>query len=987
MKRRLVSKVFVGQDVCLFCAFRPGFNASVQRTSEPHHVRGYRSSSRWSYSANATATRQHEDSTNDESPMMKQNQNLARSFPVRQESTLPVRNHPFADVRRPGNNGGPRHTERNSISSDRTNSERPVRITFGTGPQRDNSSRQRFNQGYGIDRARPAQVNYRSRDSGKYNDHRNQHQPSFSPRNDSQQVQAVEQQEFRPFQPVQSHNETSSSRTERPNQSRPPTFRRVDPADRSLKNVVGQPLFRRVNPSNIQAPDEEPRPRYNGRDRVLGRGVDRRNDNALSGNRSQESVPSTAGSETSIGPLLDAPDAFDGFRHRRGGREDRRKSRSSRFEEEEEFAGADSPAQPLPTTNIAKGRGGGSLRARSFDYEAAEAEEALYGDSGRRKKKRKDKKMQKVEFVKPTIKIPEFMSVSQLANALGVQLELFIGKLEEEGFEGARYDNILDAQTSSMLADLYGYDAIMATVGLESDLVARPPPEDVSLLPPRPPIVTIMGHVDHGKTTILDYLRKSSVVATEHGGITQHIGAFSVMMPGTNRQITFLDTPGHAAFLEMRRRGANVTDIVVLVVAADDSVKPQTIEAIKHAKDAGVQIIVAINKVDKEDANIDRVKQDLTRHDIIVEDYGGDYQAIPVSGKTGQGMSDLEEAIITLADVYDYRAEQDGPAEGTIIESKVTAAGRVATVLVRRGILRPSDFIVAGNTWARVRTLRDDTGQLVTEAPPGTPVQVDGWRGEDPTAGLEVLQAENEEQAKQVIDLRNEQRESLRTSVDMTAINEARNQEADARAKVLAWEAEQECANKGHGRRPKDNAGWVEPEAADGPKQVHFIVKADVAGSVEAVVAAVGAVGNREISANVIHSGTGQVSESDIRMLATSGEIGYIISFNQSIDGTMYRLAEDAGLQILDHNIIYKVTDVVKEKLAEQLPPIITQRVLGEAEVGQIFEVTIKKNKVKIAGCKVTNGTISRTKKIRVLRGGAEQYTGKLHSSNQPGKD
>ncbi|ETN37918.1 translation initiation factor IF-2 [Cyphellophora europaea CBS 101466] len=658
-----------------------------------------------------------------------------------------------------------------------------------------------------------------------------------------------------------------------------------------------------------------------------------------------------------------------------------RSKRSDRYadENEEEDLSAKTPVQ--------KGK---RSKERSIEDELEAIEEQFYGlDNGRKKKKSK-KPAPKIVEQPPQhrLEIPEFISVQNMAQALNVRLETFMQKLEEEGFEGARYDHLLDSGTASMFAELYGFDPVLATAEAQRDLVARPPAEDPSVLPPRPPIVTIMGHVDHGKTTILDYLRKANVVASEHGGITQHIGAFSVTMPGTQRTITFLDTPGHAAFLDMRRRGANVTDIVVLVVAADDSVKPQTEEAIKHALDANVQVIVAINKVDKEDANVDRVKQDLSRFDITVEDYGGDYQAIALSGKTGQGMAQLEEAIITLADVSDYRAEIDGPAEGWIIESKVTSAGRVATVLVRRGTLRPGDFIVAGNTWARVRTLRNDQGDVVSEAPPGTPVQIDGWRGEDPTAGLEVLQANDEQHAKQVVDLRLEKSEALRDATDMAAINAARSEAAEARAKVLAWQSEQGFASRKQARvRLRDSrTGWLAADES-GPAKVHFVVKADVAGSVEALVAAISSIGNKEIQANIIHSGTGQISESDIRMLAATGEVGYAVSFNQPVDGTMYRLAEAAGLEVLDHNVIYKMTDVVTEKVAAELPPLVTTKVLGEAEIGQIFDVTIKKVKHKIAGCKITNGTISRSHKVRVIRGGDVVYTGSLNSLKNVKKD
>ena len=697
--------------------------------------------------------------------------------------------------------------------------------------------------------------------------------------------------------------------------------------------------------------------------------------------------PKQSRSAPAVSDAVDVPQAPEGLEEieaaehrRRHGKEtlSNKQRRQQRFELSTEDQATD-------TRSGQRNQKGAKKQKRSAAEREMEAiEEEYYGlsDDGQ------EGGRARAEPQRPQLEVPQYITVERLAQSLKIKADDLMYRLEEEGFDGARYDHILDAETSSMFVDLYGYEPVIAAVE-EADLVARPPAEDVSLLPPRPPIVTIMGHVDHGKTTILDYLRKSSVVAGEHGGITQHIGAFSVLMPGTQRNITFLDTPGHAAFLDMRRRGAVVTDIVVLVVAADDSVKPQTIEAIKHALDAQVQIIVAINKVDKQEADIERVKTDLTRHNIVVEDLGGDYQAIALSGKTGRGMDKLEEAITTLADVSDYRAEMDGQAEGWIIESKVTSAGRVATVLVRRGTLRRGDFIVAGNTWARVRTLRNDAGDLVGEAPPGTPVQIDGWRGEDPTAGLEVLQAEDEAHAKRVMALRERKTESLRTATDMVNINKTKSDDADARAKVLEWRAEQGLTGKRGGRkiRRQNNEGWVEGTESTGPKKVHFVVKADVAGSVEAIVAAVSAIGNNEVSANVIHSGTGMLSESDIRMLATSGEVAYAISFNQPVDGTMYRLAEAADVEILDHNVIYKVTDLVKEKVENEIPPLISQRVLGEADIGKIFEINEKRKKLKVAGCKITNGTISKAQKIRVSRNGEVVYTGMLKSLKNVKKD
>ena len=612
--------------------------------------------------------------------------------------------------------------------------------------------------------------------------------------------------------------------------------------------------------------------------------------------------------------------------------------------------------------------------SRQNNYYVQDPDEELLSGGRDGKKKKAKGKSKAVISARTPIQLPEFISVKNLATALRLRSEDFITRMEEMGFERPRHDHVLDAETSGLIASEFNFEPIYAQE--VQDLVPRPVPEDVSFLPQRPPIVTIMGHVDHGKTTILDWLRKSSVVESEHGGITQHIGAFSVTMPG-GKQITFLDTPGHAAFLEMRRRGANVTDIVILVVAADDSVKPQTVEAIKHATDAKVPIIVAINKVDKEDSNVDRVKQDLARHGVTVEDYGGEVQAVPVSGKYGKGMAELEEAAVTLSELLDHRAEVDGPVEGWIIESKVTLAGRVATVLVRRGTLRAGNIIVAGTTWARVRTLRNDAGALVDEAPPGTPVQIDGWRADDPIAGWQVLQAEDEGHAKEVVELRQERDEYTKLAGDTSAINAIRSEEAEARAKQLAWEAEQEWASKRAKYRPKDNAGWVEGKTSGGPKQVHFVVKADVSGSVEALVNSISAIGNNEIAANVIRSGVGVVNESDVGHLASSGEVGYLISFNQPVDAGVSRLAEAAGLEILDHNIIYKVTDVVREKLAAELPPAVTQRVVGEAEIGKVFEIGVKKGKVKVAGCKISNGVIRRDKKIRVLRGSQVVYDGK----------
>ncbi|KMU89946.1 translation initiation factor IF-2 [Coccidioides immitis H538.4] len=437
----------------------------------------------------------------------------------------------------------------------------------------------------------------------------------------------------------------------------------------------------------------------------------------------------------------------------------------------------------------------------------------------------------------------------------------------------------------------------------------------------------------------------------------------------------FLRHPRSCSIPEMRKRGADVTDIVILVVAADDSVKPQTIEAIKHAKQANVPMIVAINKVDKDNVNIERVKQDLARHNVSVEDYGGDVQAVCVSGKTGQGMLELEEAAVTLSEMLDLRADHENNVEGWVIEATTKPGGRVATVLVRRGTLRPGDVIVAGTAWARIRTLKNEAGVEVKDAPPGTPVEVDGWR-EQPLAGNEVLQATSEQIAKDVVQLRLEKEENKQLSGDMEAINEARRERRQRAAGASQEESSDELA------------GVSDDSATSGSKGIPFIIKSDVSGSAEAIVNSVSAIGNNEVYANVLRSTVGQVSEFDIEHAAAAN--AHIISFNQVVDPQQSRLAESKGVKILDHRVIYELIDDVKAKLSEHLPPNLVQRVSGEAEIGQIFEITLKgRLKTSIAGCKVKNGVITRAHKIRVFRGKNKDvvYDGTISSLKNVKKD
>ncbi|KXG45258.1 Translation elongation/initiation factor/Ribosomal, beta-barrel [Penicillium griseofulvum] len=624
------------------------------------------------------------------------------------------------------------------------------------------------------------------------------------------------------------------------------------------------------------------------------------------------------------------------------------------------------PSKPMKRRDGRKGRQNEDSDGAEADFDSEDRERL------RRERRRLQKEKEAMKAAKKAaalaapapLYLPEFISVSNLADVIGVRPAQFVQRMEEMGFEEITYRDVLDAETAGLVAAEFNYEAIFDSG--KADLHAAPELEDTSDLPPRPPVVTIMGHVDHGKTTILDWLRKSSVAASEHGGITQHIGAFSVMMP-SGKAITFLDTPGHSAFLEMRRRGADVTDIVVLVVAADDSVKPQTIEAIKHATQAKVPVIVAISKIDKEGNNPDRVKGDLSVHGIHVEDYGGDVQAIGVSGKTGQGMVELEEAIVALSEMLDHRASTTCNVEGWVIEASTKSYGRVASALIRRGTLRPGDIIVAGTAWARVRTLRNEAGMTIPEATPGMPVEIDGWR-EQPGAGTELLQAPNEQKAKDVVDYRLERSDTQKMGVDMVAINEARRDLLEKR------------------RREKEEEETVKEVEPTGPKSVNFILKGDVDGSVEAVLNSVAAVGNNEVFANIIRSGVGPVSEFDIEHAGSAK--GKIISFNQAIDPNIMRIAESEGVEILDHNIIYKLIDDIKSILSEKLPPTITMRVTGEAEIQQVFEITVKgREKTAIAGSRVRNGLINKTRKVRVLRGDEIVYDGTMVSLKNVKKD
>lgn len=584
-------------------------------------------------------------------------------------------------------------------------------------------------------------------------------------------------------------------------------------------------------------------------------------------------------------------------------------------------------------------------------------------------KKRKPKSAH-LQEVKSQLYIPQSISVVNLSKLLNVRLERLQHIMVESGFENNAHDYVLTADVATLLAEEFNFKVIVDDTS-SFDLYAQPMPTDTSTLPMRPPFVTIMGHVDHGKTTLLDTLRKSSVAAKEAGGITQHIGAFSVKLPG-GKQITFLDTPGHAAFESMRQRGASVTDIVVLVVAADDSVMPQTKEAIKHALNAKVNMIVAINKTDKPGVDVEKVKRDLMAHGVEVEDFGGDIQSVAVSGLTGKGLDNLESAIVSLAEILDIRAEAVGIPEGWVIESSVKKGrGNVASMIVKRGTIKTGTFIVAGKTWCKVRAMTDEAGKTLRTAGPGTPVEVTGW-SVLPVAGDEVLGASSEKEAKQVVSNRVLRAEQIQQLSDIEAINEKRLKEREDALKAAAV----------------DNAETtnVSSESQSRTIEVPFIVKGDVSGSVEAVMDSIVGIGNDEVRTKLIDSGVGEVSESDVLRAAASS--GKIVAFNVPIDNKAKATAAREGIQILSHNIIYRLIDDVRDTLAGFLEPIRQQKVLGEAEILKIFSINTKGRESKnIAGCRVTNGTINRAEQIRISRKKEVVYEGKLAVFKQVKQD
>jgi translation initiation factor IF-2 len=595
----------------------------------------------------------------------------------------------------------------------------------------------------------------------------------------------------------------------------------------------------------------------------------------------------------------------------------------------------------LPPARPAKGAEQKSRGRLTVSNASVEEEERVRSVASfrRRVQRLKGQGVQQKEKILREVILPETITIQELANRMSERAVDVIRMLMKQG-QMVKITDVIDADTAQLIAEELGHTVRrVAESDVEEGLFDTPDDDDHLLS--RPPVVTIMGHVDHGKTSLLDAIRSTNVVSAEAGGITQHIGAYQVTSPN-GLPVTFIDTPGHAAFTSMRARGAKVTDIVVLVVAADDGVMPQTIEAIAHARAAKVPIIVAINKIDKPDAKPERVRTELLQYEVQVESLGGDVIEVEVSATKRMNLDRLLEMIALQAEVLDVKANPDRAAEGTVIEARLDRGrGPVATVLVQRGTLKVGDLIVAGAQWGRVRALIDDMGKNRPSAAPSMPVEVLGFSGA-PEAGDRVAVVESEARAREITEYRERQKR-------------------------------EKAAVRGGGTARGSLADMMSQLNTAGRKEFPLVIKGDVQGSVEAIIATLEKLNTDEVAARIIHAAVGGISESDITLAEASGAV--VIGFNVRANKEARDSADRSGTEIRYYNIIYNLVDDVKAAMSGLLAPTMREQMLGNAQILEVFNIS----KVgKVSGCRVTDGRVERGANVRLIRDNVVIHEGKL---------
>ncbi|CDI07001.1 translation initiation factor IF-2 [Agrobacterium pusense] len=600
---------------------------------------------------------------------------------------------------------------------------------------------------------------------------------------------------------------------------------------------------------------------------------------------------------------------------------------------------APAPAKPAARLKTEEERRRGKLTVTSsnLDEDGTPRGRSMASMRRRQEKFRRSQMQETREKVMREVILPETITIQELSQRMSERAVDVIKFLMKEG-QMMKPGDVIDADLAELIAVEFGHTVKRVSESDVEEGIFNQADDEGEMLP-RPPVVTIMGHVDHGKTSLLDAIRQANVVAGEAGGITQHIGAYQVEKNG--QKITFIDTPGHAAFTAMRARGAQATDIAVLVVAADDSVMPQTIESINHAKAAGVPIVVAINKIDKHEANPDKVRQQLLQHEVFVESMGGEVLDVEVSAKNKLNLDKLLEAILLQAEILDLKADPNRTAEGTVIEAELDRGrGAVATVLVQKGTLKPGQIIVAGDQWGRVRALVNDKGEHVKEAGPAMPVEILGLSG-TPSAGDRFAVVENESRAREI----SEYRQRL------------------ARDKAVARQTGQRGSLE----------QMMSQLQTSGMKEFPLVIKADVQGSVEAIIASLDKLGTDEVRARIVHSGAGAITESDISLAEASNAA--IIGFNVRANAQARTASERAGIEIRYYNIIYDLVDDVKAAMSGLLSPERRETFLGNAEILEVFNIT----KVgKVAGCRVVEGKVERGAGVRLVRDNVVIHEGKL---------